>query len=119
MKKLILVLAVVLLTSFMFVGCLPSWLPGIGSDPEPVMEAVATAGLDDEGTEILWSITNSGDVFIREYILTFSVYYPMKDYVMVAYEGEYLEVGAFHIGEITLVEYDTPEAVSVSWELFN
>ena len=121
MKKLLILIPIMLLV-LALVGC----IPGITPTPEPeepvtVMEAVALAELDPAGTRIEWSIINTGDVFIREYTLTFEVYYPIltKDLVIVTHEGEYLEVGDMHTGEIGLgITYDSPEAVSVTWELF-
>ena len=120
MKKLLLVLGVIVLATVLFVGC----LPGITPEPEePVSEmgAVALAELDDEGEKILWSIINTGDVFIREYTLEFKVEYPdiAKDYVTIKLTKPYLEVGDMHSGDITLASYDeaTPKSVSVTWEL--
>ena len=123
MKKL-LILIPILLLALTLVGC----IPGITPAPEPeepvtVMEAVALAELskDDVGKDIiLWSIINTGDAFIREYTLTFEVEYPdvSKDYLTIELTKTYLEVGEMHSGQITLVEYDIPESVSVTWELF-
>ena len=123
MKKLLLVLAVVMLASFLFVGCLPEWLTPGDDEPEvPVltMEANVDAVLV-EPDRVAWSIANVGDLFIREYIITFDVLYPMemKDNVLFKVVGNYLEIGAKHEGILGLVAYDTPETVSVSWELFD
>lgn len=122
-KKLLMTLVVVAICSFLFVGC--TLLDGV-TDPDPdvpelVMEAVVTAELNVAKTKVLWSIVNVGDVFIREYVLTFDVYYPIKDNVILEVTGNYLEVGEFHEDKLTLFGYDTnsPEAVSVSWELFD
>ena len=118
MKKLLILIPIVVLT-LALAGCIPGLTPA----PEPeesVMEAVALAELNVSGN-ILWSIINTGDVFIREYTLTFEVEYPTltKDFVVVTYDGEYLEVGDMHTGKIKLgIIYDTPESVSVTWELF-
>lgn len=123
MKKLLLVLVCVALTTVLFVGCIPGITPTPEPEPESVMEAMALAELVKvgEGEEavwtIEWSIINTGDVFIREYTLTFEVYYPMKDYVIVTHEGKYLEVRDMDSGKITLVQYDIPESVSVTWKL--
>lgn len=133
MKKLLIVLVVVAVCSFLFVGCaLTDWLtPDTPVIPD-AMEAVATAELTEDKTEIEWSIVNVGNVFIREYTLTFTVDYPdvTRDYVVITHEGEYLEVGAFEEGTVELAEYGwlpgasepglaEPESVSVTWELFN
>ncbi len=105
------------------IGC----IPGITPTPEPEepvseMEAVALAELDDAGETILWSIINVGDVFIREYTLTFKIIYPniIKDYFAIEMTRTYLEVGDMHSGniDITPIGYTTPESVSVTWELF-
>ena len=121
MRNKILILIPIVLLVLVLVGCNFPFIPA--PEPEkPVseMEAVALAELDEDKTKIEWTIVNIGDVFIREYILTFEVYYPMttKDYVVVTYEGEYLEVGEMHSGDIALVTYDIPKSVSVTWELF-
>lgn len=122
MKKLLLVLVCVALASFLFVGCLPDWVTPEPEEPVSEMEAVALAELDDAGETILWSIINTGDVFIREYTLEFKVEYPdvVKDYFAIEMTGEYLEVDDIHSGEIdiTVIAYDVPESVSVIWELF-
>ncbi len=121
MKKLLILIPIMLL-ALVLVGC----IPGITPTPEPeepasAMEAVALAELDDAGEKILWSIINTGDVFIREYTLEFKVEYPdvVKDYFAIEMTGTYLEVGDIHSGEIdiTVIGYETPESVSVTWEL--
>ncbi len=119
MRNKILILIPIMLLVLALIGCIPGITPAPEPEPELVMEAVAIAELDDAGGTILWSIINVGDVFIREYTLTFEVYYPMttKDYVVVTYEGEYLEVDDIHSGDIELVPYDIPESISVIWEL--
>ena len=149
MKKL-LIIVLVLLAMVFATGCLPNWLPGVEPDepevPELVMEANGDAVLvmepivieevtqeviDGEIVEVIeeiivytyhvaWSIENIGDLFIREYLLTFSVLYPMeaKDLVIFEVVGNYLEIDEKHEGILDLVPYDTPETVSVSWELF-
>jgi hypothetical protein len=104
------------------VGCIPGITPVPDPEPTPVMEAVALAELDDAEETILWSIINTGDVFIREYTLEFKVEYPdvvVKDYFAIEITGNYLEVDDIHSGEIdiTVIDYDTPESVSVTWEL--
>ena len=126
MKKLFLVMVCVVLATFLFVGCLPDWIaPDEPVEPEvPVltMEANVDAVLiPGEPNQIAWSIQNIGELFIREYIITFDVLYPMteKDNVIFTVLGNYLEVGAKEEGILDLVPYDTPETVSVSWELFN
>lgn len=123
MRKLLLVLVCVVLAAFLFVGCLPEWTTPGPSEPEvPVltMEANVDAVLV-KPDQVAWSIKNTGDLFIREYIITFDVLYPMemKDNVLFKVVGNYLEIGAKHEGILGLVKYDTPETVSVSWELFN
>jgi len=134
-KKLLLVMVCVVLATFLFVGCLPDWIaPDEPVEPEvPVltMEANVDAVLvveplliEEEVVDIYhvaWSIENIGELFIREYIITFDVLYPMveKDNVIFTVLGNYLEVGAKEEGMLDLVPYDSPETVSVSWELFN
>jgi len=122
MKKLTIII-MVLVISFLFVGC--EWNPFVTPDPEVpvapavVMEANVSAvlvGCD----QVAWSIENIGDVFIREYVMTFNVYYPMvelKDNVVFEVTGNYLEVGDKAEGILELVGYDIPETVSVSWVL--
>ena len=129
MKKLLLILACVALTTVLFVGCIPGITPTPDPEPEPIMEAVALAELLKVGDDwtIAWSIVNVGDVFIREYTLTFEVEYPdmavevKKDYVTIELTKTYLEVGAFEEGEVRLADYgaddEDPESVSVTWEL--
>jgi len=94
MKKLLIVL--VLFALVFATGCLPSWLPGIGSDdpvPEPEPEVVVNAVLADVevdtydtdevvivGGEVLvpavvWSIENISEEHIYDYSLTFTVSY--------------------------------------------
>lgn len=125
MKKLLLVLVCVALAAFLFVGCLPEWVAPGDDEPEvPVltMEANADAVLvEGDPYQAAWSIENVGDLFIREYVITFNVFYPMKTKDIVLFEvvGNYLEIGAKHEGILDLVAYDTPETVSVSWELFD
>ena len=122
MRNKILILIPIMLLVLALVGCIPGITPTPEPEPEPIMEAVALAKLDDAGGTILWSIINVGDVFIREYTLTFKVVYPnvvVKDYFAIEMTGTYLEVGKMHSGEIdiTVIAYDTPESVSVTWEL--
>jgi len=125
MKKLIIVLMCIALMTIMFVGCLPEWLTPGPSEPEvpvPKMEANVDAVLiAGEPNEVAWSIENIGELFIREYIITFDVLYPMKekDNVIFKVIGNYLEVGQKEEGAIELVKYDTPETVSVRWKLFD
>lgn len=131
MKKLLLVLVCVALATIMLVGCLPEWIvPGDDEEEEvPIltMEANVDAVLvepepeSEDPYQVAWSIDNVGDLFIREYIITFDVLYPMteKDNVIFTILGNYLEVGDKREGMLNLVAYDTPETVSVSWELFD
>lgn len=125
MKKLIIVLVCIALMNFLFVGCLPEWLthgPCEPEVPEVKMEANVDAVLiAGEPNKVAWSIENIGELFIREYIITFDVLYPMteKDNVIFTVTGNYLEVGEKEEGMLELVKYDTPETVSVSWELFD
>jgi len=123
MKKLLLFSIVLLVLAL--VGCTSGITPTPEPEPEPVMEAVALAELIPKLSPdtIRWSIVNVGDEFIREYTLTFVVEYPdiavvTRDYVGIKVTGYYLEVDDIHSGEIGLVPYDSPESVSVSWELF-
>jgi len=125
MKKLTTLLMVVLI-AVVLSGC--ALLDIISPDPEPDPVPVLTmeANVDSvlvvgEPNQIAWSIENVGDLFIREYKITFDVLYPMetKDNVVFEVVGNYLEVGAKEEGLLDLVPYDTPETVSVSWELFD
>jgi len=124
MRNKILLLIPIMLLALALVGC----IPGITPTPEPEepvseMEAVALAELDEDKEFILWSIVNVGDVFIREYNLTFKVDYPdiaVKDCITIELTKNYLEVGKMHSGDIKLAKYGNaiPESVSVTWELF-
>ena len=124
MKRFSIILICIALITFLFVGCLPEWLCPLPVDPEipePKMEANVDAVLiAGEPNEVAWSIENIGELFIREYIITFDVLYPMteKDNVIFTVVGNYLEVGQKEEGAIELVKYDTPETVSVKWKLF-
>ena len=123
--KFISLMLVVLVCLVFFTGCFPAIAPDEPVEPEvPVltMEANADAVLIiGEPNQVAWSIENIGDLFIREYLLTFNVLYPMKtrDNIIFTVVGNYLEVGEKEEGMLDLVPYDTPETVSVSWELFN
>jgi hypothetical protein len=129
MKKLLLVLVCVVLATFLFVGCLPEWIaPGDDEEEEiPVLtmeanvDAVLVVPEPEDPYQVAWSIENVGELFIREYIITFDVLYPMieKDNVIFTVLGNYLEVGDKKEGILDLVAYDTPDTVSVSWELFD
>jgi hypothetical protein len=125
MKKLLLVLSCVVLATVLFVGCLPGLIAPGDEEPEvPVltMEANVDAVLvEGEPNQIAWSIENIGELFIREYVVTFDVLYPMKAKNNILFDvvGNYLEIGAKHEGMLDLLPYDTPETVSVSWELFD
>ena len=134
MKKLIIVM-LILAMSFLFVGC--EWNPFVTPDPEPdvpivpvlVMKANVDAVLVDlvpgdpelEFRQVAWSIENTGDLFIREYTIAFDVLYPevVRDNVIFEITDNYLEVGDKKEGILNLLNYDTPETVSVSWELFD
>ena len=123
MKKLMFMVLVVIVATFLFVGCIPGITPTPEpEEPAPVMEAVALAELSETNDVVVWSIINVGDVFIREYTLTFEVEYPdiAKDLVTIELTGNYLEVEDMHSGDITLAPYGTnsPESVSVTWELY-
>ena len=123
MRNKILILIPIMLLALALAGCIPGITPTPEpEEPAPEMEAVALAELDDAGETILWSIVNTGDVFIREYILTFKVEYPdiAKDCIIIELKGTYLEVGDMHSGDIELVSYgeEKPKSVSVTWELF-
>jgi len=127
MKKLFLVMVCVVLATFLFVGCLHNGItPDEPVEPDPVPILTMEANVDavlipGEPNQIAWSIQNIGELFIREYIITFDVLYPMveKDNVIFTVLGNYLEVGAKREGMLDLIPYDSPETVSVSWELFN
>jgi len=126
MKKLFLAIACVILAAVLLAGCLPGWVtPDEPVEPEvPILtmkanvDAVLVIG---ETNQIAWSIENIGELFIREYIITFDVLYPMvgKDNVLFTILGNYLEVGEKEEGMLDLIPYDSPETISVSWELFN
>lgn len=125
MKKLITVLVCIALMTFLFVSCLPAWLTPGQSETE-VQELKMEANVDallikGEPNKVAWSIENIGELFIREYLITFDVLYPMteKDNVIFTVLGNYLEVGDKEEGILELVKYDTPETVSVNWELFD
>ena len=124
MKKLAIVL--ILSLAFMVSGC--ALLDLIAPDPEPdpvpvlTMEANVDAVLiAGEPNQIAWSIENVGEINIFKYVITFDVLYPMttKDNVVFTVEGLALAIDEKHEGLLDLVPYDTPETVSVSWELFN
>ncbi len=121
MKKPLIVLMVVAIASFLFVGCvLTDWITPEPVVPAPVMEAVVTAALNVDRDAIDWAITNVGDINIFRYVITFRVYYPMKDYVEIAVEGFALKVGAFDTGTLVLEPYGTAEvaqSVDVRWRL--
>lgn len=125
MKKLLIVLVMIAVCSFLLVGCTSTGR--ITPEPDvPVMEAITDAELvkgvpHTDPWTIEWSIVNVGDVFIEAYVLTFDVYYPVKDNVILEVAGSNLGVGKFHEGTLTLLDYDTtsPETVSVSCELFD
>ena len=105
-------------------------MPGIFS-PEEVLpeepalemmanvEAVLVQVEEGQPSQVAWSIENIGDLFIREYKITFNVLYPMenKDNVLFDVVGFYLEIGEKVEGILDLVSYDVPETVSVKWEL--
>jgi len=89
-----------------------------------VLEAFVTAELvfvpEDEPEvkehwAIDWTITNTGEVNIWAYEITFRVNYPVKDTTIVAVEGEYLAVGDIFSDIEPLVAYGEyePDAVSV------
>jgi len=90
-----------------------------------ITEAVeAVEGVEEEGYwNVDWAIVNTGDLFIREYILTFTVDYPnvAKDLVTFDVTGKYLEIGKFEKGTVKLGAYgdnENPESVDVTCELF-
>jgi len=127
LKKIIIILVCVTLASFLLVGCLPEWLDIVPVEPEvPVLEMVANVDavlIESEGevsNQVAWSIENTGELFIREYVMTFDVFYPMetKDNILITVTGLYLEIAEKHEGILELLEYDIPETVSVTWELF-
>jgi len=132
MKKLFLVLACVVLTTVLLVGCIPGITPTPEpEEPAPVMEANVTAELVESevvqgGWAIDWTIVNTGDVNIFKYVITFRVYYPMllveKDYVEVEVTDTALAVGTHHGGVFELADYgyeavEDPWSVSATWEL--
>ena len=93
MRNKILILALTMFLFLALVGC--NFLTPPAPEPEEplsVMEAVALAELleveieDKDCWTIAWSIVNTGNVFIREYTLTFKVEYPdiAKDYVNIS-----------------------------------
>jgi len=121
MKKLfpLLILSIV----FILAGCTltdfltpcPEPLP----DPVPTMEANVDAILTVE--EVLWTIENIGEKNIFKYEITFDVFYPMlvKDNILLYVTGYALGIGEKHEGLLELLPYDSPESVSVTWELFD
>ena len=122
MKKLLIVL--ILVMAFVMTGC--TLLDFIAPEPDPVPVLTMEANVDavliaGEPNQIAWSIENIGDLNIFKYVITFDVLYPMetKDNVLFTVEGFALAIGEKHEGLLDLVPYDTPETVSVSWELFN
>jgi len=129
MRNKILLLIPIVLLVLALVGCIPGITPTPEPEPEPTMEAVALAELlepEPAGNKwtIVWSIVNVGDVFIREYTLTFIVDYPdiSKDCLTIELTETYLEVGDMHSGNIKLAQYGSngegePKSVSVTWEL--
>ena len=124
MRNKILLLIPIALLVLTLVGCIPGITPDSDPEPESAMKAVALAELLEEEEEwlILWSIVNVGDVFIREYTLTFEVEYPdiAKDRITIELTKTYLEIEDMHSGDITLASYGDaiPESVSVTWELY-
>lgn len=127
MKRITIILVCVMLMAVLFTGCMSEWVIPWSEDPEIIIpEMVANVDavlIEDEGeisNRIAWTIENTGELFIREYIITFDVFYPMetKDNILITVTGLYLEVGKIHDGILELIEYDTPDTVSVSWELF-
>jgi len=116
-----------ILALFFLAGCLPGLsLPGEEEQLPDLelmaanVEAVLVIEEEEKPYRVAWSIENIGDLFIREYIITFSVFYPMEIKDVVSFEviGNYLEISEKREGIFYLVEYDTPETVKVSWELF-
>lgn len=126
MKKLLIVLVIVAVCSFLFVGCaLLDWIEP-GTDPiipTSVMEADVDAVLVGDTDQIAWSIENVGTLDISMYKITFDVSYPdvPKDNVIFTETGYNLEVGEKYEELLDLVSYGghSPETVSVSWELFD
>lgn len=121
MKKLILILSMVIV--LILAGC--TLTDFLTPDPEPVPEPISTmeANVDAvlTGEEIAWSIENIGNANIFKYVITFNVYYPMlaKDNLLLTITDYALGIGDKHEGILELLPYDTPETVSVIWELFN
>lgn len=123
MKKVTVAVCIVLMI-FIFGGCLLDWsAPGPAGPGEQDLKMEANVDallIKGEPNKVAWSIENTGELFIREYKITFNVLYPMteKDNVIFEVTGEYLEVGEKKEGVIELVKYDDPETVSVKWKLF-
>jgi len=122
MRNKILILIPIMLLVLVLVGCIPGITPTPEpEEPEQVMEANVTAELvEAQSWAIEWTIVNTGDVNIFKYIITFRVYYPMKDYVEVEVTDTALAVGTHHEGVLPLADYgegEDPWSVSATWEL--
>lgn len=121
------ILACITLAVILSAGCIHEWVITGSEDPEIIVpemvanvDAVLIENEEEVSNQIAWTIENTGELFIREYVITFDVFYPMetKDNILITVTGLYLEIGKKHKGILELIEYDTPETVSVSWELF-
>lgn len=121
MKKLLFLLVMVI--ALILAGCtLTDFLiPGPEEDTELVSEMEANVDAVLTGEEIVWTIENTGQSNIFKYVITFNVYYPMleKDNLLLTVTDYALGIGEKHEGLLELLPYDTPETVSVIWELFN
>ena len=74
MKKLLLVLACVVLASVLFVGCIPGITPELEPEPEEI-EPLVVVNAILEGQDVDWSIENISEDHIYNYALTFTVLY--------------------------------------------
>jgi len=117
MKKLLIVMMI--LVALALAGCNLFSTPEPSVVPVSAMKANVDAVLVEGG--IAWSIENTGDVNIFKYVITFNVFYSMKgkDNVILEVTDYALGIGEKDEGILELVDYDTPETVSVSWELFD
>ena len=126
MKSFFPVLLCLIIALFFLTGCMPGiFSPEEVLPEEPALEMMANVEAvlvqveEGQPSQVAWSIENIGDLFIREYKITFNVLYPMenKDNVLFDVVGFYLEIGEKVEGILDLVSYDVPETVSVKWEL--
>jgi len=126
LKSFFPVLLCLIIALFFLTGCMPGiFTPEEDLPEDPALEMTANVEAvlvkveEGQSSQVAWSIENTGDLFVREYKITFNVLYPMenKDNVLFDVVGFYLEIGEKVEGILDLVSYDVPETVSVKWEL--